>query len=1025
MKILFQYWGPSFFALALFLTFPAFAGDGPMFSSRIWQTDEGLPNNSVAAIVQTADGYLWIGTSDGLARFNGIQFENYLPEITPGLNGRVIRALCEGTNGELWIGTDDGGLFCWQNGEFSQPIPSLVSVAVKVIRRTPDGSLWFGTTGGLIRYQRGEASVLKADADPSPRIVVSLCEDAQGELWVGTTTGLQRYDRESRRLLNMDPIQKMWISALMSDANNQMWIGTAGHGLLRYKDNEVTRLIEASRIPEGFINALCEDDRGNFWIGTMGGLCRREGNSILPQSGENGASFDSILCLMRDREENLWLGTREGLVQLRPRIFQNYTKDNGLLHGNAMSVFEDRETNIWISTWGGGLNRIGVDGQIVSFHHRNSGLNHDFPLALSQRRDGSIWIGCEYDGGLFRYRKDSDGNEIFVNYAPALPLLDRAVRVLLDDSQGRLWAGASGSLYCYQNGRARRFTAEDGLPVGKVRAILEDSRQRIWIGTEGGLAMWNDEGFTIYNTDNGLSSHAILALYEDREQNLWVGTRGGGLNRIKNSNKEAPSASQVSHFTTHHGLFSDSISEILEDDRGYLWMSCFSGLFRVLKQDLADFDLGKIPSVRCASYGKEDGMASAQCNGVAQPAGWKARDGRIWFPTTRGVVVVDPASVRESLPPPVVIEEVVADKRSIQQVGAESGKVRRRESENTHLPAFSPAHLLIPPGRGELEFHYTALSFTAPEKNRFKYRLEGFDADWIQAGTRRIAYYNNLRPGSYSFHVMGCNNNGVWNPIGSSVKISLLPYFWQTWWFLGFCGIATVAFVGGTARFLTRQKMQRKLERLEQQHVVEKERTRIARDMHDELGARLTEIRVLGDLTEKNKDHPTIVASQSRRIGSAAGELIHTLHSIVWAVNPSNDSLQELADYICEFAQSFLKASSIRCRLERPDLPTDLPVSAEVRHNVALVVKEALNNVVKHADASEVRIALSLRDSQFVISIADNGKGFQSANDSRGNGLQNMKKRIESIRGCCELQSEVGRGTTIHCAIPIQNGTTN
>ncbi len=406
-------------------------------------------------------------------------------------------------------------------------------------------------------------------------------------------------------------------------------------------------------------------------------------------------------------------------------------------------------------------------------------------------------------------------------------------------------------------------------------------------------------------------------------------------------------------------------------------------------------------------------MSSAQCNGVSKPAGWKGKDGRLWFPTTRGVVVVDPNAIREDdAPPPVVIEGVMADKKVV------SEKVGKWVSENVSLTHSLTHPLTLPPGRGELEFHYTALSYRAPEKNRFKYKLEGYDADWVDAATRRVAYYNNIKPGTYTFRVQGCNNDGVWNKTGASVKLSLRPHFWQTKWFLGLLGVMSIGFVAGTARYITWKKVQRKLERFEQQHAIEKERTRIAQDMHDDLGIRLTEILLLGNLAadsnaDKVNDHVTKMVNVAR-------DVVRGLDAIVWAVNPKNDSLDQLALYTGEYLEKILGMTNIRCRL---DVPVELPhqaLSADVRHNLFLVIKEAVNNSVKYAEATELKFSLRVSDFILFIVIEDNGKGFSVAeNSARGNGLQNMERRLKNIGGRFEISSEPEKGTRIRLEIPL------
>ncbi len=478
---------------------------------------------------------------------------------------------------------------------------------------------------------------------------------------------------------------------------------------------------------------------------------------------------------------------------------------------------------------------------------------------------------------------------------------------------------------------------------------------------------------------------------------------------------------QFDAYTTRQGLWSDEIFEILKDDHGWLWMSSPKGVFRVNKQNLAQFDRRQSAAIASIAYGKADGLESIQCTGVAKPAAWKSRDGRLWFATTKGVVVTDPNAglgLNEQ-PPPVRIEEVLADKRPLDLKG-QQGPIR------------------VGSGRGELEFHYTALSFPIPEKNRFKYKLEGVDPEWVEAGARRVAYYNNLRPGTYRFRVMACDNDGVWSTAGSELALALMPHFWQTWWFLSSTALFGVAAAGGTVRYNTRKKVQRELKRLEQQNAIEQERTRIARDMHDEIGAKLTKISFLGALAKRKLDVPHEAGKQIDKMSSTAREMIGALDEIVWAVNPANDTLDHLATYLCRYAAEFFENSPILCQF---DIPAQLPhrrLSTDVRHNVFLAVKEALNNALKHSSATNLRLQISAPANICEIVIKDNGRGFcagkaPSTNGASaevrsvriGNGLANMQQRLATIGGQCLVESQTGQGTRIVFTVRLNENVKN
>ena len=620
-----------------------------------------------------------------------------------------------------------------------------------------------------------------------------------------------------------------------------------------------------------------------------------------------------------------------------------------------------------------------------------------------------MWIGADHAAGLYRFKDD-----VFTHFDARDGLTNVAIQVICEDSRSNLWLGTTKTLTRFAEGKFTDFTPRQGLAGEGVRAILEDHAGSLWIGTAAGLSCRKDGRFVNYTTRDGLSHNSITALYEDGATNLWIGTAGGGLNRFR--------AGTFTAYTTRQGLFSDELLEILEDNAGCLWISCPNGVFRVEKKCLDDFDARRVASLSCATFGKDEGMVGVQCTAAGKPAGWKGKDGRLWFTTIKGLAVTEPNIRSNQRPPPVVIEEIVADKRTVA-----SGAPREKHAGKGPLPSPAPPRnatspLRIPPGRGELEIHYTALSFQAPEKNRFKYQLVGADADWVDAGTRRVAYYNKVSPGHYEFRVVGCNNDGVWDEAGASVALILVPHMWQTWWFLCLALVAGVGAVGGTAAYWTRQASRRRLARLEQQHALEQERSRIARDIHDDLGSSLTHISMLSELAEADKANPQEVETHVRKIAASARETVRSLDEIVWAVSPENDTWNSMAEYLSEYANEFFAGTGVRCRLEMPmDLPPG-PLPSEVRHSLFLVIKEALNNSLKHACPSEVRIQVCQSVSAVEIAITDDGQGFEAENagaGSRCNGLRNMRERVEGLGGRFHINSAPGKGTRLTIQVNV------
>jgi signal transduction histidine kinase/streptogramin lyase len=590
---------------------------------------------------------------------------------------------------------------------------------------------------------------------------------------------------------------------------------------------------------------------------------------------------------------------------------------------------------------------------------------------------------------------------------------------LYEDSHGAVWIGQRNTrvLARVQGDTISTLELPQTMPLVDVRVMAEDAEGNMWFGTDGtGLLRWKDGQFTRFTRENGLSSDFVWALRPEPDGVLWIGTYGGGLTRLKDG--------RAVSCTTHHGLVDDVICHIADDGRGQYWFSSNQGIFRVGKEELNQFADGRRTRIQCVAYGRSDGLPALECEGGCQPAGCRSRDGRLWFPTIRGLVVVDPAKVNtNTVAPPVHIESIVVDGRV-----TEAGDWRRDDEARLSARAGSPgsashhvpAALEIRPGSRRFEFHYTGLNFSAPENLRFRHKLEGVDAEWVETGGQREASYNQLAHGAYTFRVQACNREGVWNQAGDTLAFTVLPHIWQTGWFAGLVLVTFGGGVGSTVRYALRRRHQHQLKLVQQLHAVERERTRIARDIHDDLGASLTEIGYLGALAVRDAHSLAEAREQFERIMVRTRELARRLDETVWAVNPKNDSAGQLATYLCHFAKEFLEPTAIRCRL---DVATNLPevtLTAEVRHNVLLVVKEALNNAVKHSGATELSLLLAVHGGVMTIEVSDNGRGFTvDTTRAAGNGLRNMAARMDDIGGQFAMRSAAAEGATVCLRLPL------
>jgi signal transduction histidine kinase/ligand-binding sensor domain-containing protein len=712
----------------------------------------------------------------------------------------------------------------------------------------------------------------------------------------------------------------------------------------------------------------------------------------------NGFPSDWITTLYEDREGTLWIGTGgAGLFAARPGQVQNVAPPDLWQGRDILSVTSGREGSLWVGTEGAGVYQL-RNGNWRNLG-RAEGLINPYVWSLAEEPAGRFWAGS-WDAGVFLLNSNR-----WVT-APGLAEVDSPVRAMLPARGGGLWLGTGQGLLRYQDGQATWF-GRDGKPeVRNVTCVLEAADDTVWFGTlEQGLGRLRQGQVQLFRRTDGLGGDSVECLHLDPDGVLWIGTDGGGLTRLENNTFATISEEQ--------GLADSTICHVEEDGAGSFWMSSHHGIMRVSKQDLTRCAKEEISTVGCLSFGLSEGLPTVECTGQLQPSGCQGPDGRLWFATTHGVVAIDPAKVTTNpLPPLVVVESLLVDDRQM---------IADRALQ---------APLDIPPGRHRFEFHYTGLSFVAPERVRFKYRLNGLESDWINANTRRTANFSYLPPGPYRFEVMACNNDGVWNETGAAVAFAVLPFFWQTLWFR----LGTIFFIaglgGGGVWFEGRRRMHRRLERLERQHAVENERARIARDIHDDLGAQLTHITMLSELAQGEIHNPARLTAFLQRSYNTGRELTRSMDEIVWAVNPRHDTLESLPNYLEAYTNDLLGTAGMSCRFDFPPQYPAWTLSSEVRHNVFLAYKEALTNLVKHARATEVRIAMSLSETGFELRIEDNGAGFcfeaeKPESDltgppaGSGNGLHNMARRLRNLGGRFSLQSAPGQGTRITFQVPV------
>ncbi|WP_367873304.1 two-component regulator propeller domain-containing protein [Luteolibacter sp. Populi] len=908
----------------LFLLRPLAAAQERDLLVRAWQSEDGLPGNVVRSLVQAPDGYLWIATAEGIARFDGLEFEPIELDGQQRRNRFAFWRIYATSNNDIWVATFQGGLFRIRDGSFARVLPD--------------------------------------SRQPRPPLVAQLIEDAAGTVYIKSGEEIRRIDGDEAA--DLPAPDKDLLERFKKDLEVQTKAGRrtdpASSPALADRDGQT----------------WSADESGRLMVTAPGA---QAAPVILPDT-DAPLSFNELL---EDREGNVWIASQlNGLVRVRSSRVDVLDRSDGLADNPIFAVMQASSGDWWLANRSGSLTRwTPEDAEQVDV--KPGGYNRAIG-GLFEDREGVIWAAAR-DGSVFA-RRDGEFQPQF-----SKTQIPSKVRSLVQDASGTLWFGGSQGLASYAKDEVRQFGPAEGLPEVDVSTLALSPAKTLALGTIDGRVFLGDaRGFESLGQASDLQHRWISGIHAKGDHEIWVTTLGSGLFLWDGK--------RWHRFGTDQGLPDERLTCLIDDGRGQFWFGSLGGILRASRKELLERVTKPDSPLHWLRLDRSDGLPSRECIGGYQPAGWLGKDGRLWFPTGNGIVRVRPELVEVNrVPPPVYLNSV---RINGQQHEGNSGTIEAG------------------PGRSRIEFRFVGLSYSAPEKITYRVRLSGWDDSWREVGGQRMASFEAVPPGRYTFEVMAVNGDGVRSISPASLRLIIRPHFWETVWFMVGSGVLILAMAAGTGWLLARRKMKRRIESLKIRHAREGERARIARDLHDDLGASLTEISILAALAAEDAAegplHPPL-----EQLSTKAKHVVGSLDEIVWAVNPREDTLRSLVEYIAAFAREFLDIARIPLRSEvARDIP-DHPLAAAERHGIFLAAREVLNNVVKHSHATEVKLRITLDDKQLEIHIEDNGRGFLLDYARGGDGLGNLERRMREAGGSIRLDTARGRGTKVVLLLPL------
>jgi ligand-binding sensor domain-containing protein/signal transduction histidine kinase len=943
------------------------------YSQRVWKTQDGLPEQVVQAFAQTADHYLWIGTTGGLVRFDGERFVVFDRENTPAFVDNNVFCLTVTRDNTLWIGLEGGGLISYREGVFRAFGPSngLNNTFVRAVHEDRAGALWVGTDDGLFLL-RSEHFNRVDTGNGNPRIAVhALYEDRRGGLWVGGSR-LLRGDGKSFTEYRLEgEATRNRVKSILETTDGAVWVGTvSGLQKLAASGSQFQQLPEIS----GTVRFLRETSDHTLWIGMIGrglqiyrnGEFRRPATVVLPSN--------TLLNLFEDTERNIWIGTQAGMVRLSKSVRTLSLPDAA--DSDAETIYQDRNADIWVA----GVNLIRI----------HNGRAQPYPIAalagvrvrnVFRDRDGALWLGTE-GRGIYR---EAGGR--LIHYSTENGLANNFVRAILQARDGSVWIGTDEGVSRWRPAGLTSYTMNDGLCYFSTRSLLEAHNGDIWIGTDRGVSHIHDDKFVADLVTKALKDEKVWAMHEDPDGAMWFGTRTGGLYRWQSG--------KLTHLTTAQGLASNGVYELLEDPNGILWMSGPQGISAVSRKELSAVADDPSRFAAVTLYGVSEGMETIQMCGGEKPAGILTTEGEVWFPSSKGPVRIPITQPAPSEPPPVLIDRVMADGRQV--------------------PLSGP--VVLDPSNAKLEVGFSAVRLRSQERLRFRYMLEGVDREWNDASNVRTAYYTNLSPGRHWFRVVAFEMNNPKQMTEASLEFVQQPHFYSTKWFIGLCLLLTLTVAWAVYRLRVGQLRTRFA-------AVLKERNRLAREMHDTIIQGCVGVSALLEAHSSLNDSRAL--DRSELLDYARTQLRSTIDEARQAVwNLRQSAATEIASQLEKMAEQISHESdvTVQCQISGRSVEFDQATA----HDVLMVIREALYNAVRHGHPHRVSVNALFEENRCTVKVFDDGSGFDpvavSSMPDGHYGLVGIRERVERVGGKFTVNSRVGSGTELIIEVPRSAGT--